>query len=101
VPSSSAQRRGTRRTIAGICCQDIKTADMQKVANAAPTAGEGARLRQALSAIVSAGIAAGYLINPRLAGVHWQAAGRAIPAPAVTLQGESAQFVDPSQIPLR
>jgi integrase len=31
--------------------------------------------------------------------VHWQAAGRAIPAPAVTLQGESAQFVDLSQIP--
>ena len=72
---------------------------MQRVVNAAPTAGEGARLRRALSAMVTAGIAGGYLTSPRLCEVHWQAAGRAIPAPVVTLQGESAQFVDPAQIP--
>ena len=72
---------------------------MQKVVNAAPTAGEGARLRRALSAMVTAGIAAGYLTNPRLREVHWQPGGRPAPAPPVTLQGESAQFVDPAQIP--
>ena len=100
---ADTQRRLCQRfilpVIAAICCQDIKTAHMQKVLNAAPTAGEGARLRRALSAMVTAGIAAGYLTSPRLAEVHWQPAGRAAPAPAVTLQGESAQFVDPAQIP--
>ena len=64
----------------GISCQDIKAADMQRIVNAAPTEGEGARLRRCLSAMVTAGIAAGYLANPRLKEVHWQAAGRAAPA---------------------
>jgi integrase len=70
-----------------------------RIVNAAPTAGEGARLRRALSAMVTAGITAGYLTNPRLREVHWQPASRPAPAPQVTLQGESAQFVDPAQIP--
>jgi len=100
---ADTQRRLCQRfiapVIAAICCQDIKTAHVQKIVNAAPTAGEGARLRRTLSAMVITGIAAGYLTNPRLAEVHWQAAGRTVPAPQITLQGESAQFVDPSQIP--
>ena len=100
---ADTQRRLCQRfvapVIATITCQDIRVADMQKAVNAAPTAGEGARLRRALSAMVTTGIAAGYLTNPRLAEVHWQPAGRPGAAPAVTLQGESAQFVDPSQIP--
>ena len=100
---ADTQRRLCHRfitpVIATITCQDIKTADMQKIVNSAPTAGEGARLRRALSAMVTAGIAAGYLTSPRLREVHWQPAGRPAPAPPVTLQGESAQFVDPSQIP--
>ena len=100
---ADTQRRLCHRfitpVIAGICCQDIKVADMQKVVNSAPTAGEGARLRRALSAMITAGITAGYLTSPRLAEVHWQPAGRPAPASQVTLQGESAQFVDPSQVP--
>jgi integrase len=100
---ADTQRRLCERfaapVLAKITCQDIKVADMQKVVNSAPTAGEGARLRRALSAMVTAGIAAGYLTSPRLAEVHWQPAGRPASAPAVTLQGESAQFVDPAQIP--
>ena len=96
---AAAVRAVRSPVIAGITCQDIKAADMQKVVNAAPTAGEGARLRRALSAMVTAGIAAGYLTSPRLREVHWQPAGRTAPAPQVTLQGESAQFVDPAQIP--
>ena len=85
--------------IAAVACQDIRVADMQKVVNSAPTAGEGARLRRCLSAMVTAGIAAGYLASPRLREVHWQAAGRAAPGPPVSIAGESAQFVDPAQIP--
>ena len=100
---ADTQRRLCQRfispVIATVCCQDIKAAHMQKIVNAAPTAGEGARLRRALSAMVTAGIAAGYLTSPRLREVHWQPAGRPAPAPPVTLQGESAQFVDPAQIP--
>ncbi len=100
---ADTQRRLCQRfilpVIAAITCQDIKVSDMQRVVNAAPTTGEGARLRRALSALVTTGIAAGYLTSPRLAEVHWQPAGRPVPAPPVTLQGESAQFVDPAQIP--
>ena len=55
---------------------------MQQIVNAAPTAGEGARLRRCLSAMVTAGIAAGYLTSPRLKEVHWQAAGPGRAGPA-------------------
>ena len=85
--------------IASVACQDIRVADMQQVVNAAPTAGEGARLRRCLSAMVTAGIAAGYLASPRLREVHWQAGDRAAPGPPVSVAGESAQFVDPAEIP--
>jgi integrase len=52
-----------------------------------------------ISALVTAGIEAGYLTSPRLAKVHWQAEGRPLPAPAVTVAGESALWVDPAEIP--
>jgi len=100
---ADTQRRLCERfvapVIAAICCQDIKVADMQKAVNAAPTAGEGARLHRCLSAMVTAGIRGGYLTNPRLREVYWQPAGRPAPGPQASVQGESAQFVDPAQIP--
>ena len=100
---ADTQRRLCERfvapVIAAITCQDIKVADMQRAVNAAPTAGEGARLHRCLSAMVTAGITGGYLTNPRLREVHWQAGHRPAPAPQVSMQGESAQFVDPSEIP--
>ena len=100
---ADTQRRLCQRFVApaitAICCQDIKVADMQKAVNAAPTAGEGARLHRCLSAMVTAGIRGGYLTNPRLREVYWQAAGRPAPGPQASVQGESAQFVDPAQIP--
>jgi integrase len=100
---ADTQRRLCARFIAPViaaaACQDIRVADMQKIVNAAPTAGEGARLRRCLSAMVTAGIAAGYLASPRLREVHWQAGDRAAPGPMVSVAGESAQFVDPAEIP--
>jgi hypothetical protein len=82
---ADTQRRLCQRfaapVIAGITCQDIKTADMQKVVNAAPTEGEGARLHRCLSAMVTAGIRGGYLTSPKLREVHWQAGNRPAPAP--------------------
>jgi integrase len=82
-----------------VTCQDIEAWHMQQIVNAPPTAGEGARVAGMLSALVAAGIEAGYLTNPRLANVHWQAAGRRLPAPQVTVAGESALWVDPAEIP--
>ncbi len=82
-----------------VICQDIKIKHTQKIVNAAPTAGEGARVARMLSALVGAGIDGGYLVNPRLAKVHWQAAGRPVPPPRATVAGESALFVDPAEIP--
>jgi integrase len=100
---ADTQRRLCERfvapAIAKLTCQDIKAADMQKAVNAAPTEGEGARLHRCLSAMVTAGIRGGYLTNPRLRDVYWQAAGRPAPGPQASTQGESAQFVDPRQIP--
>jgi integrase len=85
--------------IAAVICQDITAGHMQQVVNAAPTAGEGGRVHRMISALVAAGIDGGYLTSPRLAMVHWQAAGRALPAPRVTVSGESAVWVDPAEIP--
>ena len=65
--------------IGAVTCQDIRTGHMQRIVNAAPTAGEGARARGMVSALVTVGIDAGYLANPRLARVHWQPGDRELP----------------------
>ena len=85
--------------IDAVTCQDIKTGHMQKIVNAAPTPGEGDRVRGMISALVSAGLDGGYLANPRLAKVHWQAGDRQLPAPRVSVAGESGLWVDPAEIP--
>jgi hypothetical protein len=85
--------------IGTVICQDITIGHMQKIVNAAPTAGEGKRVHAMTSAQVSAGLAAGYLVNPRLASVHWQAGGRSLPPPSVGVAGESLLWVDPAEIP--
>jgi hypothetical protein len=61
--------------------------------------GEGDRVHRMLSAMVGAGLKGGYLVNPMLAEVHWQAGDRPLPAPKVTVAGESELLVDPSEIP--
>jgi integrase len=100
---ADTQRRLCERfaapVIATITCQDIKTGHTQKIVNAAPTASEGDRVAAMLSALVGAGIEGGYLANPRLAKVHWQAGDRPLPAPQVTVAGESRTWVDPADIP--
>jgi integrase len=85
--------------IGAVACQDIKASHMQRIVNAAPTAGEGDRVRGMVSALVTAGIVAGYLVNSGLAKVHWQPGGRPLPALAVSVAGESVQWVDPAEIP--
>ena len=93
------QRRLCERFAAPVVCQDIKTGHMQKIVNAAPTPGEGDRVQGMISALVAAGLEGGYLANPRLAKVHWQAGDRPMPAPRVTVAGESALWVDPAEVP--
>ena len=100
---ADTQRRLCERfaapVINAVTCQDIKTGHTQKIVNAAPTPGEGNRVHRMISALVSAGLESGYLANPRLAKVHWQAGDRELPAPQVTVAGESALWVDPAEIP--
>jgi integrase len=100
---ADTQRRLCERfaapVIATITCQDIKTAHTQAIVNAASTAGEGDRVHRMLSALVTAGIDAGYLVNSQLARVHWQAGDCLLPVPAVSVTGESALWVDPAEIP--
>ena len=97
------QRRLCQRfaapVIEAVACQDIKAEHMQRIVNAAPTAGEGARVQGMISALVTVGIDAGYVVNPRLAKVHWQAGDRALPAPTVSIAGETVLWVDPAEIP--
>jgi hypothetical protein len=52
--------------IGTLTCQDIKTRHTQAIVDAAPTAGEGERVRRMISALVSAALDGGYLANPRL-----------------------------------
>jgi integrase len=100
---ADTQRRLCERfaalVVGAVTCQDITVNHTQKIVNAAPTAGEGDRVHRMLSALVGAGIKGGYLVNPMLAEVHWQAGERPLPAPKVTMAGESALLVDPSEIP--
>jgi integrase len=101
---TDTQRRLCHRYLAPVigrmACEDIKTSHLQEAVNAAPTVGEGDRLRRCISALVGAGITGRYLINPRLKHVHWQPGeDRPLPELAVTVAGESALFVDPSEIP--
>jgi integrase len=100
---ADTQRRLCERfagpVIAAITCQDITVSHMQKIVNAAPTAGEGERLHRCLSAIVTAGLKGGYLASPRLREVHWQAGDRPVPEPRVSTSGESGLWVDPAEIP--
>ena len=76
---ADTQRRLCQRfaapVIAAVTCQDITAGHMQQIVNAAPTASEGDRLHRCVSAMVTAGIKAGYLNSPRLREVYWQAAG--------------------------
>jgi integrase len=85
--------------IDAVLCQDIKAGHMQQIVNAAPTPGEGDRVRGMISALVTAGLEGGYLASSRLARVHWQAGDRPMPAPRVTVAGESALWVDPAEVP--
>ena len=100
---ADTQRRLCERfagpVIGTVTCQDIKTGHTQAIVNAAPTAGEGNRVRRMISALVSAGLDSGYLANPRLAKVHWQAGPRPVPAPMVSVAGETTPWVDPAEIP--
>jgi len=77
---ADTQRRLCERfaapVIGTVTCQDIKTEQIQAIVNAAPTAGEGDRVRRMVSAMVSAGLDSGYFANPRLAKVHWQLGDR-------------------------
>ena len=91
--------RYLRPVIGHLVCQDIRVAHMQAAVNAAPTAGEGRRVRAMISALTGAGIAGGYLASPRLKEVHWQARGRQAVPPRAVLAGESLLFVDPGEIP--
>ena len=73
--------------IDAVTCQDITAGHMQKIVNAAPTAGEGDRVQRMISALVTAGIDAGYLVNSRLAKVHWQAGAARCPRPRSASRG--------------
>ena len=92
---------GAALTISCVCLVLMSwrvTAAMTGAANRSQSR-ERDRVHGMVSAIVTAGIDAGYLVNPRLAKVHWQAAGRLLSAPAVSTAGESAQWVGPAEIP--
>ena len=85
--------------IGAVLCQDITTRHMQQIVNAAPTPGEGDRVRGMISALVTAGLQGGYLASGRLAQVHWQAGDRALPPPRASAAGESALWIDPAEVP--
>jgi hypothetical protein len=84
--------------IGHLVCQEIKTVHLQAAVNAAPTAGEGRRLRSLISALAGAGMMGGYLTSARLKDVHWQAHGRPVTSSRGQVAGESVLYVDPGEI---
>ena len=98
---ADTQRRLCERfvapVIAAITCQDIKVADMQQAVNAAPTAGEGARLHRCLSAMVTAGITGRIPDQPAAAGGALAGRGPARARPA----GQHARRVRAVRRPVR
>jgi hypothetical protein len=89
---AEAQRRLCQRyllpVIGGVACEDIKISHMQAAVNAAPTAGEGDRVRRCVSALIGAGLAGGYLVNPRLVQMHWQPGERQMPEAMSAIAGK-------------
>jgi integrase len=100
---ADTQRRVCERfvapVIATVTCQDITKSHMQLIVNSAPTKGEGDRLHRCLRAMVNAGISGGYLMNATLGAVTWQPHDRPVPDQKAQVQGESAQWLDPAEIP--
>ena len=82
TPSGGCASGSPPRSSARSPARTSRPAHMQQIVNAAPTAGEGDRVHGMLSALVAAGIEGGYLANPRLAMVHWQAGGPPAARPA-------------------
>ena len=87
--------------IADKTCEDIRLSDLQDAVNLANTPGQGQRAAKCIHAVMSAGLAAGYLTNPRLAStLHWQALGRAYQRPtAIKTRSVAGPQVGPAEIP--
>jgi hypothetical protein len=85
--------------IGTVACQDLRTAHLQKIMNSPATAGEGHRVHTMISALLNAGLQAGYLVGARLATVHWRAGNDLLPAPSVSVAEASLLWVDPAEIP--
>jgi hypothetical protein len=69
--------------VGAVIYQDITTGHMQQIVNTPSTAGEGRRVQGMISALVSAGIEGGYLVNQRLAKVHWRETAHCLPSRSV------------------
>lgn len=98
----AAQERRCKKVlevIGDLPCQRIEVWHMQQIVNSASTANVGRHMQDLISGLVKAGIAAGYVDDPRLAMVHWQAGGRPRPEPQARQAGQSLNFVDPVGLP--
>jgi integrase len=80
-------------------CESVKMADMQRLVNAESTATTGDKMMYTLKALVKMGYADGFITNPRLAMVHWQAGDRPMPLRKVQHAGEAETFIDPRTLP--
>lgn len=88
IRSSAEAVVALRAVSASVACEDIKVSHMQAAVNAAPTAGEGDLVRRCVSALIGAGLAGGYLVNPRLVQVHWQPGERLMPEAISAIAGK-------------
>lgn len=88
--------------IKSVRCKDVTRVDVQRVVNAAPTQGEGKRLKVLVGSILRFGIDEEYIGTPiesLMRKVNWQAQGRPLPPPKPKRQGASRLSVDPAKIP--
>ena len=80
-------------------CGGVKMADVQRLVNGESTAITGGKMMYTLKALVKTGYADGFITNPRLAEVHWQAGNRPMPPRKVQHASEAETFIDPRTLP--
>ena len=88
--------------IGPVRCKDMTRSDVQRCVDAAPTKGEGQRVRVLMGSILRFGIDEEFISQPLeklMKKVRWQSLGRPTPAPTPRRQGASALFIAPSKIP--
>lgn len=87
------------RALGQLRCEQLKVDHLQRLVNEADGWDPGTKLCRTVNAIMKIGYAKGFVTNPRLHMIVWEANGRPLPTPKAQKAGESTGFIDPRTLP--